>query len=513
MPSIKTILGMVTKNWFMASIDLKDAYYSVPIQQDFQSFLKFSYKNKLYKFTVFPNGLAHCPRKFTKITKVPMSKLRLAGCIIEGYIDDFFTQGGTSKACSSNIEKIITLFDKLGFVVHPDKSQLDPTQRITFLGFIIDSQTMEVFLTPKRINQLYILVCQLMSITKPTIRLLAKVIGTIISSLPAVKFGPLHYRHLENIKIEYLKKARGNFDSVCEIDSKGKQELIWWKENIHHSKNWVSPPVISKNLYTDASSYAWGAILEKTETGGVWSLEEQNVHINCQELLAVFYALKSFQEKLKGLHISIFCDNTSAVGIINKMGSCKSSVADSIVQKIWNLCQEKEIWITAAHIPGKDNVEADICSRRAYRDSEWKLDPQLFKEYCYKLNFVPTIDCFASRLNTQLESYISYRPDPFATYIDAFSINWNNHQCYIFPPFSQISRILQKIRTDKARAMVIVPNWPTQSWYNMYKNLAEKIYLITPHRKNLILPQDREAVHPLTKTLTLMVGVLSGKNI
>ena len=70
---IKTVINMVTRNCFMATIDLKDAYYSVAISRLFQKFLKFKWKDKLYCFTCFPNGVGSCPRKFTKLNKVPIT--------------------------------------------------------------------------------------------------------------------------------------------------------------------------------------------------------------------------------------------------------------------------------------------------------------------------------------------------------------------------------------------------------------------------------------------------------
>ena len=77
MNSINTILNIITKDCFMASIDLKDVYYSVKISENFQRYLKFEFLNKLYKFVYFKNALAPCPRKFTKITKAPLRDLRL----------------------------------------------------------------------------------------------------------------------------------------------------------------------------------------------------------------------------------------------------------------------------------------------------------------------------------------------------------------------------------------------------------------------------------------------------
>ena len=75
MDSLNTVLQMVKPGCFMASIDLKGAYYSVPIATADQKYLKFQWRGKLYKYVCFPNGLAFCPRKFTKLLKPVYSHL------------------------------------------------------------------------------------------------------------------------------------------------------------------------------------------------------------------------------------------------------------------------------------------------------------------------------------------------------------------------------------------------------------------------------------------------------
>ena len=62
---------------------------------------------------------------------------------------------------------IAELFDRLGFVVHPDKSVFVPTQEITILGFVINSRKMSVKLTPQKENILKRLVNQLFSMKNP----------------------------------------------------------------------------------------------------------------------------------------------------------------------------------------------------------------------------------------------------------------------------------------------------------------------------------------------------------
>ena len=65
MDTIASAIEMVTPGCFMASIDLKDAYYSVSIANQDRKYLKVSWRNNLYQFTCFPNGLA-VPEKVYK---------------------------------------------------------------------------------------------------------------------------------------------------------------------------------------------------------------------------------------------------------------------------------------------------------------------------------------------------------------------------------------------------------------------------------------------------------------
>ena len=55
MDTLYTIIKLVEKDCFMASIHLKDAYYSVPIAASYRKYLKFSWKGCLYQFTCLPN--------------------------------------------------------------------------------------------------------------------------------------------------------------------------------------------------------------------------------------------------------------------------------------------------------------------------------------------------------------------------------------------------------------------------------------------------------------------------
>ena len=60
MKTIQGVMKMIKPNCWMATIDLKDAYYSVKIHPDNQKYLKFKYEGVLYAYTAYPNSLASC---------------------------------------------------------------------------------------------------------------------------------------------------------------------------------------------------------------------------------------------------------------------------------------------------------------------------------------------------------------------------------------------------------------------------------------------------------------------
>lgn len=88
MESLKHVVSMVRPNCLMASVDLKDAYYSVPTNQDHQKSLNVSGMGSYYQITCLPNRLACAPRLFTQLLKPAYSTLRKQGFQSVGYIDD-----------------------------------------------------------------------------------------------------------------------------------------------------------------------------------------------------------------------------------------------------------------------------------------------------------------------------------------------------------------------------------------------------------------------------------------
>jgi hypothetical protein len=205
-------------------------------------------------------------------------------------------------------------------------------------------------------------------------------------------------------------------------------------------------------------------------------------------------------------------DNSTAVQALGKMGSIKSPPVDYIVKDIWQWAISRKNWLSAAHIPGVTNIEADLESREATPHLEWMLDNKVFRNIIQLLKFQPSIDIFASRLNNQLKDYISFRPDPGAIHVDAFTVRWDHLKFYAFPPFNLIGKCIQKICLDQAEGIMVVPAWKSQVWYSEFTKICVTPPIVFPARKTLlILPCHPDQHHPIWSRLTLLVAVVSGR--
>ena len=128
MDNIHTATQLIAPNSFLASVDLRDAYYSVAIHENSRKFLKFEWQGQFWQFKVLPNGLSTAPRLFTKILKPVLSNLRKQGHTVIGYLDDTLIIANSKEQAEAAVKATTRSFIDLGFIVHPEKSVLSPTQ-------------------------------------------------------------------------------------------------------------------------------------------------------------------------------------------------------------------------------------------------------------------------------------------------------------------------------------------------------------------------------------------------
>ena len=171
---------------------------------------------------------------------------------------------------------------------------------------------------------------------------------------------------------------------------------------------------------------------------------------------------------------------------INYMGTSHSDLCNYLVKENWEWCIARQIWISAAHIPGKNNLIADFESSRSQAESEWQFGKVSLCNALETLDFKPDVDLFASRINNQFSKYVSFRPEPEAFAVDAFSLDWSNLNFYAFPPFSVIPPALSEFKCEGGMGVSVLPDCPTQACYLAALQLLREKPVQLKARKDLL---------------------------
>ena len=198
-------------------------------------------------------------------------------------------------------------------------------------------------------------------------------------------------------------------------------DLNWWRKNITSAHKSIKTFDFQTCIYTDASNTGWGATNGIHEAFGFWDKNQEKLHINAKELLAVKFALKSIADNLKSCEILLRIDNTTTIAYINKMGGVRYPALNKIAKDIWQWAEKRRLFLYASYIPSRENLDADRLSRLKNEDTEWELNNSTFNLISKTFGH-PDIDIFATSSNTECKNFISWIPDPKVALIG----NWHN---------------------------------------------------------------------------------------
>ena len=260
-------------------------------------------------------------------------------------------------------------------------------------------------------------------------------------------------------------------------------------------------------IQSDASLAGWGAVCNGVSTGGSWSPKEQMMHINCLEPLAADLAVKTFLKDRQGVSVLLQLDNSTAVAYINNLGRTVSPSLISLAKTLWLWALERDILLTAQHIPGISNAVADLESRLERDKSDWMLAHVVFQRI--NQTFGPLeVDLFATRLTHQLPRFFSWRPDPLAEAVDAFQQNWSMVKGYANPPWCLVGRVLKQIRAQEAQVILVAPVWKAHAWYPVLLEILMDYPRLIPPQESLL---QREGHQRATEIIPQPSGLSQAK--
>ncbi|KAM9975629.1 hypothetical protein ACTFIW_005502 [Dictyostelium discoideum] len=300
MEGIKNLPSMVKQGYYMVKLDIKKAYLHVLVDPQYRDLFRFVWKGSHYRWKTMPFGLSTAPRIFTMLLRPVLRMLRDINVSVIAYLDDLLIVGSTKEECLSNLKKTMDLLVKLGFKLNLEKSVLEPTRSITFLGLQIDSVSMKLLVPKEKKKSVIKEIRNFLKLDCCSPRKLAGLKGKLIALKDAVIPFRLYTRRTNKFHSQCLTLANGDWDQSFPIPQDVKSEISHWLTvlNQWNGKEISLFPSYDYVLTTDASESGAGATLKKgNKTIKTWSFQwsttQSNMSSNRREMLALLMAYQA----------------------------------------------------------------------------------------------------------------------------------------------------------------------------------------------------------------------------
>ena len=514
METPETIRTSLQQGEWVTSVDFKDAYFHIPIQEQSRKYLRFHVQGRTYQFKALPFGLSTAPMEFTVIAKEVKLMAIHKGIRIHQYLDDWLVRATSPQTCLKHTQTLVKMCQDLGWLVNLEKSELEPKQVFDFVGYRFDLRSGRVRPTPDRWESLQGKIQELLVLPTCPVRQFMSLIGLLTATEKQVYLGRLHMRPIQwHLKNNW--RVPESLEKSIPVPRSLHPHLKWWLEESNVLQGQPLHPIKhALQIFTDASKEGWGAHLNELTARGSWSVPESKLHINYLELKAVFLALREFQSCCTGQMVLVATDNTTVVAYINKEGGMRSGPLCALLWRILTWCSQRQVTLRARHIPGHLNVIADKLSRLGQTiQTEWSLLPEIFHKVCKKWHR-PQIDLFATRFNHKLPQFVSPVPDPLAVAVDALTLPWEDLDAYAFPPTAILGKVVEKLLASPCKRLILIGlGWPNMPWFWDLVTMSSQVPLSLPNLRNLLTQPFNQIPHRNLTSLNLHAWLLEPQRL
>ena len=466
MVTVAQVRSALRKGDWLASLDLQDAYWHVPINRRFRRFLAFQVGAETYQFTRLPFGLSLAPRVFTRLAKVVGARLAGLGIPTLMYLDDWLFHASSMDQVAANVSVARGVLADMGFIVNLSKSTITPSQKLSWLGIEWDTTQASLTLAPD--NALRTLRTLRRAYFSNTFsrRQWESVLGCLNFAAPALPLGRLRHRRLTREVNRLIPVA--SRDVPRPVPTILHELLRKWLRPglLRRPVPWRPPPPVII-VATDASDVGWGY---QSNWGhqecGAWGDVLRAHHINFRELwVAKEWLERNPELSNKGVRFDM--DNVPAVQCLQRQGTARSDSLLSLSEDILGQAAKRSLHLSAKYVPGRENDWADALSRFRGTSVEWHLRPEVFESLTLRFG-LPEVDLFASPATAQLPQYLTFSQETPTGGPDAFTEDWNRWtHVYIFPPpaTSVLLQVMTRLRTFRGKVLLVAPYWPAQPWF------------------------------------------------
>jgi hypothetical protein len=367
--SVDEATKLISQSSFLAKIDLKSAYRSIPISEScFQLtglHWKFGPDQKITYFfdSRLPFGASKSCVVFQTITDSICQMMKKKGYTVLAYIDDLLCVADSEVECQAGLDVLCRLVLDLGLAINW-KKVVAPSRKLVFLGILINCDDRSVSLPAEKVLALMKLISSWDSRKKVTKLEIQKMVGKLAWASRVIRGGRTFYRRL----IDLMCHVRENHHFV-RISKAAREDLSWWKQCCllfnGTCRFACDLPVPISCFATDACEIGGGAYLSMDWFYSNWAVDCPSMvgcHINVLELFTVVLALRRWGAFLRNCHVRVMSDNMATVAAVNKSTS-RSAELMPLIREIFWIGVKYNITLSCVHIPGKFNTLADRISR------------------------------------------------------------------------------------------------------------------------------------------------------
>ena len=324
METLFSIIAALQPQEWITKIDLKDAYHHILVHVSIRKYFRFVVAGKVYQFRVLPFGLSAALREFTKTLAPVVQLLCSQGIQVHAYLDDWIMHASSREQSLEHTQHIIQLLQSLGWTINWDKSMLQPSRILDFLGLHFNLERALISPLDSFLSTLTNVLSRLSPSTVMTARKVSSIISRMSHFAPFISSGRLHLPFLQFWFKAQWSQHQQSWDTPIQLDTDFLTYLRWFQRPTVMTDVPLHLPEPSLFFFTDASLKGWGASWKDNQISGLWSAPESLRHINWLELEAIRLALLQWGHQWRHQFVRVYCDNSTTVAYIRKQGGTHS---------------------------------------------------------------------------------------------------------------------------------------------------------------------------------------------
>ena len=211
----------------------------------------------MFQFTSLPFRLATAPQVFAVIINKVKLIVLTRGIRLHQYLDDWLIRAQSQVEAQVNTQPVVDLTQSLGCIINQEKSELKPTQVLSFMAYEYYLDSALIKPTQERWLKLQDLILRLKSKHVLAARCLMSLIGLLASTEKMVPEGRLHMRPFQFHLKEHWRYPQ-SLDSLLPWTEAIAAHLDWWQNPSNMMRGaYLHPKDHSNQLFTDASNKGW----------------------------------------------------------------------------------------------------------------------------------------------------------------------------------------------------------------------------------------------------------------